>query len=256
MKTILLLTLVFASATNLSAQQTPAPQQQTTPAPDPEWHLLLEPYMMFGNLNGNVAIGTQPVSNINEDPSDLFKHLNFGAMLYTEAYSNKWIISSDFIYMKLGSDIPPNDYISNGHATIKQLNWELAAMKRLTPWFSLGLAAQLNSIKMDLSIIAGGNQTNGNLTKAWVDPSIVSAIKLPLGGKWTLRARGNIGGFGVASDIYWQLQAYADYRFSKLFQTSIGYRAIKDDYETGSGDNYYLYNVITFGPVIRFGFNF
>jgi len=68
--------------------------------------------------------------------------------------------------------------------------------------------------------------------------------------------RGEIGGFGIGSDFAWQIQAYAGYRFSKLFHITAGYRVISLDYKTGEGENRFLYDINTFGPVIRFGFNF
>jgi len=74
--------------------------------------------------------------------------------------------------------------------------------------------------------------------------------------KFIYQLRGEIGGFGIGSDFAWQMQAYAGYRFSKLFQITGGYRIISLDYESGSGQNRFMYNVDTSGPVLRFGFNF
>lgn len=256
MKRILIWLVLLGPAVGLYAQQSTAPAPSPAGPKETEWHLLLEPYIMFGNLNGNVAMGTQPVSHVDEDPSTLFKNLNFGSMLYAEAYSDRWVLSSDFIYMKLGSDLPPSDEIESGHVTLKQLSWELAVMKRVKPWLALGIAGQLNSMKTDLSVVSGGTPQSGSETKAWVDPSVVAAMKMPLSKKWTLRVRGNIGGFGLSSKIYWQTQAYMDWRLTRLFQLSAGYRAIKIDHEKGTGNDYFLYNLITFGPMLRFGFNF
>jgi hypothetical protein len=53
----------------------------------------------------------------------------------------------------------------------------------------------------------------------------------------------------------WQVQGYAGYRFSKLFQTSIGYRIIAIDYDKGTGEDRFRYDMNTFGPNIRLGFN-
>jgi hypothetical protein len=52
------------------------------------------------------------------------------------------------------------------------------------------------------------------------------------------------------------MQGYAGNRFSKLFQIQGGYRIISLDYEKGSGADYFLYDIETFGPIVRFGFNF
>jgi hypothetical protein len=225
-----------------------------------QWHGLLEPYMMFPNMNGNIGLGSLPATNIDENPSDIFSHFQVGAMVYGEAYNDKWVISSDLTYMSLGQDVASTNVILLGHAGVKQWGWELAALRRLKPWLSAGIAGQLNSIKSDLDLTineaTGPAPRSNSFSKTWVDPSFVVAMKLPLAGKWDLRARGNIGGFGIGSKIYWQLQAYVDYHIARLFQLSAGYRAIKADYEKGSGSDYFLYNMTTFGPVLRFGFNF
>ena len=86
-----------------------------------------------------------------------------------------------------------------------------------------------------------------------MDPTIIARVKLPLKGKFSAQFRGNIGGFGIGSKLSWQLQAYAGYRFSQLFELQLGYRVIGLDYEKGSGEDRFLYDVDTFGPVLRFG---
>jgi hypothetical protein len=64
------------------------------------------------------------------------------------------------------------------------------------------------------------------------------------------------GGFGIGSDFTWQLQANVGYRFSELFQTTLGYRYIGIDYDNGEGTDSFVYDVDTYGFVLRLGFNF
>jgi hypothetical protein len=94
------------------------------------------------------------------------------------------------------------------------------------------------------------------LTETWFDPMIIARIKKSEVDKFVYQFRGEIGGFGIGSDLAWQIQAYAGYRFSKLFEMTAGYRIISLDYESGSGQDRFEYDVDTSGPVIRFGFNF
>ena len=51
-----------------------------------------------------------------------------------------------------------------------------------------------------------------------------------------------LGGFGLGAETNsaWQIQAYAGYRFSELFQIQGGYRVIGLDFETGSGADRFL----------------
>jgi len=224
-----------------------------------KWQFLLEPYIMFPNMNGTAGLGSLPNASVDENPGDIFKNLQFGAMLYTEANKGFWTISSDLTYMSLKSDVNIKNGIVSGTAAIKQLAWELAGMRRLAPWFELGLAFQLNDIKSDVDLFintsAGIQERTSKIDETWIDPSILARVKFDLSKNWFFQFRGNIGGGGIGSDLYWQLQGYFGYRFSTLFQLSAGYRAIYIDYETGSGNDRFVYNMTTFGPVIRFGFN-
>jgi hypothetical protein len=54
----------------------------------------------------------------------------------------------------------------------------------------------------------------------------------------------------------WQLQADLGYRPSKSWFLSFGYRVIDVDYESGSGADRFKYDMQTFGPVAKIGFNF
>lgn len=260
MKTFFLFLMGLGCATAVSGQQAKPDSALARPPEKSRWHILIEPYIMVGSLNGNVGVGTLPAGNINESPHDLLQHLQFGSMLYLEAHNDRWLFSSDLIYMKLSQDFSPRDVVLGGHADMKQLTWELAALRELKPWFAAGIGLELNSVKSDLSVTTdegSGPVSNGNsLSKTWVDPVLIAAIKMPLKHKLALRFRGDIGGFGIGSKVCWQLQGYVDYHLTKLFQVSAGYRAIKVDYEKGSGGDYFLYNIISFGPVLRVGFNF
>lgn len=235
---------------------------QSANTPKEKWRFLVEPYLLFPNMQGTVGLGTLPDADVDEDPGDIFSNLQIGAMLYLEAAKGNWTISSDFTYMKLESDIVGKNGIISGNAEVSQLAWEVAGLYKLKPWLDAGIAVQLNNIKSDLVLILNipGSPLSRvkSLNESWVDPSFVARIKVPLSAnnKWGFQFRGNIGGFGIGSDLYWQMQTYFSYRFSKLFQLQAGYRYIDFDYENGSGEDRFKYDMATFGPVIRFGFNF
>jgi hypothetical protein len=93
-------------------------------------------------------------------------------------------------------------------------------------------------------------------TKTWFDPVLITRLTTDINGKWLFQFRGDVGGFGVGSDFTWQLQAYAGYRFTKVFQLTAGYRILGIDYDKGTDKERFIYNVDTFGPVVRLGFNF
>ena len=230
------------------------------PAQDGGWHYLVQPYLMFPNMKGEAGIAELPPAPVDEDPSDIFNNLQMGAMLYAEAHNQQWMISSDLLYMSLESDVAPGRLVSGGSVEVSQLGWELAAMRRFSEWLELGIGVTYNEIDADVGIFI--DTTLGTVSRAagmneqWIDPSVVSRVSLPISDKWYFQARANLGGFGVGSDLMWQLQADLGYRHSERMLFTFGYRFIDVDYDHGSGLDRFVYDMQTFGPVLKIGFNF
>jgi hypothetical protein len=93
-------------------------------------------------------------------------------------------------------------------------------------------------------------------TQDWWDPIIGVNLSLPMGKKWSFNVRGDIGGFGVGSDLTWQAFPYFNWQYTKWGSLQLGYRWVSNDYESGSGSNRFLYDVMSQGPQIGFGFHF
>jgi hypothetical protein len=229
-------------------------------APPNQWQFVIEPYLMFPHITGTIGAGPLPDVSLDESPSDLFKHLQMGAMLYVEAHDNSWTITSDLLYSNIAETAPSRPIISYARVDLKQLIWEPDLLFRLSPWFELGAGADLTSLKTGINLTLntpmGTLFKAGSLSTTWVDPTIVARATIPLSARWHLIARGNVGGFDVNSKFTWQAQLYAAYMISDLMMFSFGYRALGDDYDQGTGNRRFLYNTTMFGPVVRFAFTF
>lgn len=234
----------------------------TVAPPKSEWNFLVEPYMLFPNMSGTVGLGDLYDVTLDANSNDILGQLKMGFMLNAEASNGKWTIGSDLLYMNLAQGVKPGVLIQNGELSVKQLGWELSGLYTVNPWLDLGIGGMLNSIYSggEIYLISVGGWSSAtkktSMTKTWFDPILIARIQGKSAEKFIYQLRGEIGGFGIGSDFAWQMQAYAGYRFSKLFQITGGYRIISLDYETGSGANRFMYNVDTSGPVLRFGFNF
>lgn len=164
--------------------------------------------------------------------------------------------------MNLGQDATPGTIINNGKVSAKQLGWELAGLCRIITWLELGVGVMLNSVKsgVDINInnsTGGTTNKNKELSETWGDVLLAARIQNKPGKKFIYQLRGDVGGgIGATKNAVWQVQAYAGYRFSKLFQLTGGYRVVSLNYENGQGNEHFLFDANTFGPVIRFGFNF
>jgi hypothetical protein len=212
--------------------------QSPAPAPAREWRV--SPYLIFPHMNGTTGVG--PVdAEVDASPSDVFENLQFGAMLVVELRSGEWAVAFDGIYMDLGKDgerLP-------SEVSVYQAALELAVFRRVAPWAEVVAGGRVN--------LMGGSAVGPlgqefETDKSWFDPFVGTRLTAAGGERWTFVLRGDIGGFGVGSDLAWQVHPTAEYRLSRTVSLTGGYRVIGVDYEEGSGAERFAYDVRTFGP--------
>jgi hypothetical protein len=232
-------------------------------APDSakKWHVLTDIYLMAPYMKGETGVSDNIVAPVDATPGDIFDKLKMAAMLYIEVQHEKWSITSDLVYMSLNQEVTPGTVLNSGTVSAKEIIWEPAGFYRVFSFLDIGAGGRLNNIQTETDVRrnvfpAGTEELTGNHAKTWFDPILITRLKADIHDKWLFQFRGDLGGFGVGSDFTWQLQAYAGYRFSKLFQLTAGYRILSIDYDKGTDKERFIYNMDTFGPVIRLGFNF
>jgi hypothetical protein len=227
-------------------------QQET----EKKWKTLAELYLMFPNMKGDVGIRNLPSVTVDANEADILGNLSFGAMLYVEANNGDWAIGNDIIYMKLEQGLEASRVIDGGKATMEEFAWELSGLKRVSPVFELGFGTRLMSVGSDLEVDGSEEFRTASISKTWIDPILIARTQGKINDKWLWQVRGDIGGAGIGSQFTWQAQAYAGYQFSKVFQTTLGYRYIGVNYDKGEGAERFRYDIDTYGWVVRLGFNF
>jgi hypothetical protein len=234
----------------LSARTSPALGQ--TPTDQDRWGLTVAPYFVFPNMNGQTSVG-ENVVDVDVGPSEVFDNLDFGFMMYVEMSNRDWAFTIDGLYMNLGAKGQTPVTGREVEVDMKQLAIEATALRRVASWAEVGLGVRLNSIEGGLFVAPGDVVLPGidaNDKNTWLDPLIAARFIIPMESKWRIGIQGDIGGFGIASDFAWQVFPFVGYRFSQVFELAAGYRALAMDYETGSGDDYFLYDMVIFGPQI------
>jgi len=232
-------------------------QEQTT---NKKWNFLTDIYLLFPNISGETGVGDALTVPIDANPGDIFSKLKVGGMLFLEGHTNKWAVTSDLVFMNLNEEVPPGIVFHSGDVTMKQFIWEAAGLYRLNSFVEIGLGARLNNLQTAIDgqrnvFPAGTENVSGDKSASWYDPIIITRVAKTIKDKWLLQFHGDLGGFGIGSDITWQMQAYAGYRFTKLLQLTAGYRLLSTDYKKGDEPKTFTFNVNEFGPVIRLGFN-
>ncbi|MGV6825446.1 MAG: outer membrane beta-barrel protein, partial [bacterium] len=86
----------------------------------------------------------------------------------------------------------------------------------------------------------------------WVDPFVGLVADWPINEFWTIRARGDVGGFGVGSDFTWHAIVTANYNLSERWTLKFGYRHLDIDYD----DNGFVMDLDESGLAFGAGFRF
>jgi len=251
--TLSLVSFLSISQNSVSAQSVDSSERK--------WNFLTDVYLMFPYMDGETGIGNNLILPVDANPGDIFSKLKMAAMLYLEAKTDKWAITSDLVYMNLKQDVTPGILLYEGEISAKQFVWEPAGLYRIFPFWEVGIGGRLNYVQTSFEgrinvLPEGTEEIMGRHSKTWFDPIIITRLSADIKDKWLFQFRADVGGFGIGSDLTWQLQGYAGYRFTKLFQLTAGYRILSTDYNYGEEPKEFIFDVNEFGPVLRLGFNF
>jgi len=227
----------------LAATLLPAALRAEDPNP---WTLDVSLYGVAASMSGTAGLG--PIdADVDVGFDKILDNLNFGAMGAVRVGYDRWAVSTDVIYMDVEG--------SEGSFNAKVQQWMVQPQLeyRICEHFGLYAGARYNSIDLELDGPLGVNPSN---TESWWDPVVGARVSLPLGNKFTFNVSGDVGGFGVGSDLTWQAFPYFSWQFTRWGSLQVGYRLLYTDYENGSGLNRFKYDILTHGPQLGVTFHF
>ena len=240
------------------AAAAPAAAQQGETAD--HWQFVVSPYLLLPHMNGTVGVG--PVNiDLDASPGDIFSNLKFGAMLVVEAKKGPWAIGMNGLYMNLGNDmsklIGPNGGVTlSGSAEAKQGVVELTGFREVSPFLELLAGGRVNFVGTTLAVDAPNDVLSADISQTWFDPFVGGRLRVPGTGRWRIAARGDIGGFGVGSDLAWQARGTVGYQVSRLLEVAAAYWVVNMDYKGDLKNGTFRYDVTTFGPELALAFHF
>jgi hypothetical protein len=126
---------------------------------------------------------------------------------------------------------------------------------RLTEMIELIGGVRYNDVAVDVDF---DNPLLPTLSKSkgWFDPIVGARLWFPVSRTFDVIVRGDVGGFGVGSDLTWQLSGHLRYAFSDSFSGLLGYRYFYIDYESGAGLNRFVYDMAIHGPTLGLSWGF
>jgi len=116
---------------------------------------------------------------------------------------------------------------------------------------------RVREIKREVSdriarVLSSSLATRVARTDDWYDPYIGLRGRYNLTDRFYATAKGDIGGFGVGSDLTWQAEAALGFQITANIFAEAGYRALGIDYE----DDGLIYDTTTHGAQVTVGITF
>lgn len=192
--------------------------------------------------------------------TDILKDLNMMASGSIYFRYQRWEIFADGLYLKIGDTADLRGILfDSARVSLKQAFSEQFLGFRLINcedgYLSIFAGARWNYMQGDLHLRHGillrtGRRFSDDIE--WTDPVIGAGGRVHLWKPVSFWAKGDIGGFGAASDFTWQVQGGLEIQTTRWIYTDIGWRYLKNDYVSGGFTNKTELN----GPYIETGFNF
>lgn len=239
-------TLIKAAAIALAASSAaPVAAQEAG-----DWHVTLQPYILIPAMNGDAAVRGID-AEVDVGRKDVIDNLNIGFLGYIEASNGQLSFGVDTNYMNLDA----NDDDAVVAANVSQTAIQPMIFYRVLPYLELMAGARYNSLKLGLEspipAIDGVDRK-----KDWIDPIVGVRFKAPISNTVSAGVLGNVGGFGVGSDISVQIRPMINFSVASNISIDAGYQFIYMDYKSGSGGDRFVYDVTTDGPIIGATFRF
>lgn len=226
-----------------------------SPVPDAsDWQFELVLYGWAAGLNGQAAVfGLHPL-DVDLSFSEVVQNLDFAAMAMGEARNGRFMLGMDATYTNVGDPVSVSALAPGLANSLDVTN---------TSWMVTGVAGY--SIFEDdvarLDVMAGGRMWSVNnqfdiqgglldglsesADASWFDPLVGAKLRLELAPELHITSWGMIGGFGVGSDLMWDVMGGVGYDFSEHFGLFAGYRATSVDYS----DDGFIYDIVEHGPL-------
>lgn len=251
----------MAAATLLSAAL-PAAARAADIAPVPDtsdWTFTAAIYGWAAGLSGDVGVFGLPAQHVDLPFGDVVQNLEFAAMGLAEARKGRFMIGVDATYTNVSDTVNTPDGVLADKIDVTNTSLMLTGIAGYAVYDSdmarldVVAGARLWSIDNEF-VTKGGSLGHDSWSDGatWVDPLVGAKLRVNLAPRVYMASWAMIGGFGVGSDLMWDLIGGAGYDFTDHVSAFAGYRAASVDY---SHDGF-VYDVVEQGPVLAAVFKF
>ncbi len=216
------------------------------------WQYAVAPYLWASGMDGTLTIGDR-YEDIDVSFSDIVDNLDMALMGHFEMKNDHWVLLSELIYVDLGQDAG----VAAGTVTagIDLTMIEAIGGYRVSP--SVALIGGGRWVDMGASLrFSGDMEEEAGAGESWIDPLVGLHVFAPFSERCWITARGDVGGFGVGSELSWRAYANVGFKASRRIAIVLGYQALDIDYEEGDGLRQVGLDVLMSGPQLGIAFTF
>lgn len=218
------------------------------------WQFFTIGYLWTSGMKGDVGVGPNvPPAHVDLSFTDVLKSFKLSFMGMAMVQKGRFVAVGDITWVKLGT----SEHVGVRDPNFLEVDLEsrsftgtLAAGYRLVDQgpLSLDLMAgiRLSAMTTKLKLEGSDQSVEGKSSATWIDPIVAARLRAPLARRWTLGLYGDVGGFGVSSDITWQLIGTVQYDLSKNSTIAAGWRHYETDYHHDG----FLNDTAMTGPII------
>jgi hypothetical protein len=217
------------------------------------WQVSGAIYLFAPSLEGTIGVGGLPTVDVDASFSDILQYLDFAFMAVGEVRRDRFGIFGDILYTKLSGGTDILGGLATASLTNQMIIGTLMGEYRVAEWgnttVDLMAGARIWGVTNELSISGLGSVSDDQY---WVDPMIGVKGRIQGASPWYLTGWAMIGGFGVSSDVDWDLFGGIGYEISDRIALVGGYRGVGVDYS----DDGFVFDVIEHGPIFGAIFRF
>ena len=214
-----------------------------------QWEFEFTPYIWAAGLDGDVSAGGVS-SPINNDFNFLvLENLDLAGSATFEARKQNWALLLDGLYTRYSDDFSNPTF--NTKLVDKSGFFEAAISYRFEKlkFLEVIAGARYVFVNLDISLTPGPDVES---SKNWVDPVLGLRFTWEMAENWTMRLRGDLGGFGAGSDFVSSAALTIMYHLSDTFSLNVGYRFMKGEFE----DRDFIHDVSLSGFGLGLGIRF
>ena len=210
----------------------------------------ITPFLWAMSLNGSVEMGSVG-GDVDAGFSDILDAAEMVVPIHFEAKGAVWTLIAEINYASLSQDLFDKGSAS-GELGIDMLIAELLSGYRFANFTELIFGVRYVSLDNSLTFRLPGPISNRKFdaNQEWVDPVIGLRYSGPLGRKWSFGIRGDVGGFGLGSDLTWNLRANFGLSVSEVTTLMFGWHTTDFDYDNNS----FVYDMTHSGPELGIRF--